>query len=99
MKRQGPAAAHTVIGAAGEVFRWLHLAIHIMEHGQIPPSYNEIKAEWNRLLNGLRNGDFDPYHRAIRKLFKQEYALRNCLAAEGSPLPTEKPAFAAFTAN
>jgi len=99
VKNHGPANPRSVVGAAGEVYRWLQLAVHLMEQGQILSDYNDSKAEWNHLLCGLRKGDFEPYHQAVRRLFKREYALRNRLTAEGALLPSEKPAFAAFTAN
>jgi hypothetical protein len=37
------------IGAAGEVFRWLHLTSHIMQHALLPADYQEAEAEWAQL--------------------------------------------------
>ena len=77
------------IGAAGEVFRWLHLANTIMQRGQLPQDYRAIEGDWADLLHSLQTGDYGPYHARIKQLFKQEYALRN-----GNPsLPDIKRAF------
>lgn len=85
------------IGAAGEVFRWLHLTNHIMQHALLPPDYHEAEAEWAQLLEVLETGQYDPYHQRIKQLFKQEYDLRTRLGAGETPLPADKPAFAAFS--
>lgn len=85
------------IGAAGEVFRWLHLTNHIMQHALLPTDYRDVEAEWLQLLEALEAGHYEPYHRSIKQLFKQEYDLRARLN-EGEPrLPAEKPAFVAFS--
>lgn len=77
------------IGAAGEVFRWLHLATNIMQTGRLPEDYSEIEADWAGLLASLQAGDYAPYHTRIKQLFKLEYALRN-----GNPrLPEIKRSF------
>jgi len=85
------------IGAAGEVFRWLHLTNHIMQHALLPPDYHEAEAEWAQLLESLEAGQYEPYHQRIKQLFKQEYDLRTGLGAGETPLPADKPAFAAFS--
>ncbi|ODU24622.1 MAG: hypothetical protein ABS95_01675 [Verrucomicrobia bacterium SCN 57-15] len=85
------------IGAAGEVFRWLRLTNHIMRHALLLDDYREVEAEWLQLLESLEAGHYEPYHRRIKQLFKQEYDLRARLN-EGEPqLPAEKPAFVAFS--
>lgn len=85
------------IGAAGEVFRWLHLTNHIMQHALLPPDYHEAEAEWAQLLENLEAGQYEPYHQRIKQLFKQEYDLRTRLGAGETQLPADKPAFAAFS--
>lgn len=85
------------IGAAGEVFRWLHLTNHIMQRALLPPDYHEAEAEWAQLLETLEAGQYEPYHQRIKQLFKQEYVLRTRLGAGETPLPADKPAFAAFS--
>lgn len=87
------------IGAAGEVFRWLHLTSHIMQHGRLPGDYQDAEVEWAQLLETLEAGQYEPYHRRIKQLFKQEYDLRARLSAGETPLPAEKPAFAAFSVD
>jgi hypothetical protein len=77
------------IGAAGEVFRWLHLANNIMQTGRVPEDYSGIEGDWAELLASLQAGDYEPYHTRIKQLFKQEYALRN----GNPPLPETKRAF------
>jgi hypothetical protein len=77
------------IGAAGEVFRWLHLANNIMQTGRLPEDYSGIEGDWVELLASLQTGDYAPYHARIKQLFKQEYALRN----GNPPLPEIKRAF------
>ena len=84
------------IGAAGEVFRWLHLTNYIMEKGHLPSHYSEVAAEWQELLETLEAGEYAPYHQRIKELFKWEYKLRNGLCAEAVVLPEAKPALAAF---
>jgi hypothetical protein len=85
------------IGAAGEVFRWLHLTNHIMQHALLPPDYHEAEVEWAQLLENLEAGQYEPYHQRIKQLFKQEYDLRTRLGAGETQLPADKPAFAAFS--
>ena len=85
------------IGAAGELFRWLHLTNHIMQHALLPLDYREAEAEWAQLLETLEAGQYEPYHQRIKQLFKQEYDLRTRLGAGETPLPADKPAFAAFS--
>jgi hypothetical protein len=85
------------IGAAGEVFRWLHLTNHIMQHALLPTDYQEAEPEWGQLLEGLEAGQSEPYHQRIKQLFKQEYDLRTRLSAGETQLPADKPAFAAFS--
>ena len=85
------------IGAAGEVFRWLHLTSHIMQHALLPADYQEAEAEWAQLLESLQAGQYEPYHQRIKQLFKQEYDLRTRLSAGETQLPADKPAFAAFS--
>ena len=85
------------IGAAGEVFRWLHLTNRIMQHALLPPDYHEAEAEWAQLLETLQAGQYEPYHQRIKQLFKQEYDLRTRLGAGETQLPADKPAFAAFS--
>lgn len=85
------------IGAAGEVFRWLHLTNHIMQHALLPPDYHEAEAEWAQLLETLEAGQYEPYHQRIKQLFKQEYDLRTKTSAGETQLPADKPAFAAFS--
>ncbi len=85
------------IGAAGEVFRWLHLTNHVMQHAVLPPDYREAETEWLQLLESLEAGHYEPYHRRIKQLFKQEYDLRAGLNEGKTQLPAEKPAFAAFS--
>lgn len=87
------------VGAAGEVFRWLHLSNHVMQHAHLPPDYQEVEAEWAQLRESLEAGRYDPYHRRIKQLFKQEYDLRARLSAGETQLPAEKPAFAAFSVD
>jgi len=84
------------IGAAGEVFRWLHLTNHIMQTGRLPTDYQEAAAEWPECLEALEAGQFEPYHRRIKELFKQEYELRTGLGTAANALPAAKPALAAF---
>ena len=84
------------VGAAGEVFRWLHLANCIMQHANLP-DYTEAEAEWAQLLQGLEAGQYEPYHQRIKELFKQEYDLRAKLVEGETQLPAVKPAFAAFS--
>jgi hypothetical protein len=84
MEQAGPLP----IGAAGEVYRWLHLTNTIMRTGQLPENYRELEGEWEELGDGLRRGDYAPYHARIKTLFKEEYALRN----GPSILPANKPA-------
>jgi hypothetical protein len=86
-------------GAAGEVFRWLHLTNHIMQHARLPPNYQEVEAEWAQLRESLEAGRYEPYHRRIKQLFKQEYELRARLSTGETQLPAEKPAFAAFSVD
>jgi hypothetical protein len=64
------------IGEAGEVYRWLYLANEIMKTGKLPRSYRAIEDEWSELLASLGAGDFNPYHKRIKQLFKEEHALR-----------------------
>jgi hypothetical protein len=64
------------IGEAGEVYRWLYLANEIMKTGKLPSSYSAIEDEWSELLASLEAGDFNPYHKRIKQLFKEEHALR-----------------------
>ncbi len=85
------------IGSAGEVFRWLHLTDFIMQYGRLPADYQETGAEWAQLLENLEAGQYEPYHRSIKQLFKQEYDLRARLSAGDTPLPAEKPAFHEFS--
>jgi hypothetical protein len=85
------------VGAAGEVFRWLHLTNHLMQHAVLPSDYREAEAEWMQLLEGLEAGLYEPYHRRIKQLFKQEYDLRARLNEGETQLPAEKPALAAFS--
>ena len=85
------------IGAAGEVFRWLHLTSHIMQRALLPADYQEAEAEWAQLLESLQAGQYEPYHQRIKQLFKQEYDLRTRLSAGETQLPADKPAFAAFS--
>jgi len=85
------------IGAAGEVFRWLHLTNHIMQHALLPTDYQEAEPEWGQLLEGLEAGQYEPYHQRIKQLFKQEYDLRTRLSAGETQLPADKPAFAVFS--
>ncbi len=85
------------IGAAGEVFRWLHLTNHIMQAGRLPEDYQEAAAEWPEFLEALEAGQFEPYHRRVKELFKQEYRLRTGLRTGATALPAVKPAVAAFT--
>lgn len=87
------------IGAAGEVFRWLHLTNHLMQHGRLPGDYRDAEADWALLLERLEAGQYEPYHRRIKQLFKQEYDLRARSSAGETPLPAEKPAFAAFSVD
>jgi hypothetical protein len=85
------------IGAAGEVFRWLHLTNYIMQRANLPADYSEAEAEWAQLLETLEAGQYEPYHKRIKELFKQEYDLRTRLGAGETQLPADKPAFAAFS--
>lgn len=85
------------VGAAGEVFRWLHLTNHIMQHALLPPDYHEAEAEWAQLLETLETGQYEPYHQRIKQLFKEEYDLRTIISAGETQLPADKPAFAAFS--
>jgi len=87
------------IGAAGEVFRWLHLTTYIMQEGHLPGDYQEAAAEWPELLASLERGRYEPYHHRIKELFKQEHELRNGLSAKASVLPDIKPALAAFASD
>ena len=81
------------IGEAGEVFRWLNLANEIMKTGRMPRGYQAIEEEWADLVASLEAGDFDPYHKRIKHLFKEEYALRE----QPKPLlPETKPAIELF---
>lgn len=82
-----------VIGAAGEVYRWLYLTNHIMKTGKLPENYQPIEGEWLNLVTSMDQGTFAPYHARIKQLFKEEYALR--LGGKGVSLPKEKPAIAA----
>jgi hypothetical protein len=84
------------IGAAGEVFRWLHLTNHIMQTARLPEDYQPAEAEWPELLESLEAGQYAPYHKRIKELFKQEYELRNGLRTGAAELPAAKPALAAF---
>jgi hypothetical protein len=84
------------IGAAGEVFRWLHLTNHIMQTARLPDDYQPAEAEWPELLESLEAGQYAPYHKRIKELFKQEYELRNGLRTGATTLPSAKPALAAF---
>ena len=81
-----------VIGAAGEVYRWLYLTNHIMKTGTLPDSYQPIEGEWLSLVAAMDKGEFDQYHTRIKQLFKEEYALR--LGGQGVRLPKEKTAIA-----
>jgi len=87
------------IGAAGEVFRWLHLTNHVMEKGYLPGDYQEAAAEWPELLASLERGQYGPYHQRIKELFKREHELRNGLSALAAVLPDIKPALAAFASD
>ena len=82
-----------VIGAAGEVYRWLYLTNHVMSTGKLPENYQPIEGEWLDLVGSMDQGIFEPYHKRIKQLFKEEYALR--LGGKGIALPKEKPAIAA----
>ena len=84
------------IGAAGEVFRWLHLTNHIMQTGRLPDDYQPAEAEWPELLVSLEAGQYAPYHQRIKELFRQEYELRNGPRTGAAELPAAKPALAAF---
>ena len=86
MKAQGPPLP---IGAAGEVFRWLHLTNTIMQTARLPEDYSEIEGDWAEMHASLKAGEYAPYHHRIKHLFKQEYALRNT----NLPLPNLKRAF------
>lgn len=99
VKRRAHAGRPLPIGAAGEVFRWLHLTSHIMQCGRLPVDYQDAEADWARLLESLEAGQYEPYHRRIKQLFKQEYELRTRLSAGETQLPAEKPAFAAFSVD
>lgn len=81
------------IGAAGEVFRWLHLTNHLMRQGRLPESYQAVEAEWAQLLQELEAGQYESYHQRIKTLFKQEYHLRTQSAAGETLLPAQKPGF------
>jgi hypothetical protein len=85
------------VGAAGEVFRWLHLANCIMQRANLPMDYTEAEAEWAQLLQSLEAGQYEPYHQRIKELFKEEYDLRARLGEGETQLPAVKPAFAAFS--
>jgi len=85
------------IGAAAEVFRWLHLTNGIMQRANLPADYSEVEAEWAQLLESLEAGQYEPYNQRIKELFKQEYDLRTRLGAGETQLPADKPAFAAFS--
>jgi len=87
------------IGAAGEVFRWLHLTTYTMQKGHLPNDYQEAAAEWPELLASLEAGRYEPYHHRIKELFKQEHELRSGLSAKASVLPAIKPALAAFASD
>jgi hypothetical protein len=78
------------IGAAGEVFRWLHLSTTIMETGRLPENYQELESDWAELHAGLQAGDYEPYHQRIKKLFQVEYSLRRDITR----LPVGKRIFA-----
>jgi len=77
------------IGEAGEVFRWLHLENTILKTGKLPRDYSALEEEWTELLAALEAGEFNPYHKQIKRLFKEEDALRRQPPAS---LPEEKPA-------
>ena len=55
-----------------------------------------MEAEWPELLESLEAGQYAPYHKRIKELFKQEYELRNGLRPGAAGLPAAKPALAAF---
>jgi len=99
VKNRAQAGRPLPVGAAGEVFRWLHLTNHIMQHALLPGDYQDVEAEWAQLLESLVAGQYEPYHRRIKQLFKQEYDFRTRLSAGETPLPVEKPAFAAFSVD
>lgn len=97
VKNRAQANRPLPVGAAGEVFRWLHLTRHIMQEALLPLDYREAEAEWAQLLESLEAGHYEPYHRRIKQLFKQEYDLRAKMSEGETRLPAEKPAFAAFS--
>lgn len=77
------------IGEAGEVFRWLYLENTILKTGKLPRDYSANEEEWTELLAALEAGEFNPYHKQIKRLFKEEDALRRQPPAS---LPEEKQA-------
>lgn len=82
-----------IIGPAGEVFRWLFLTNHMMQTGKLPESYAPIEGDWELLRLALEQGEFSPYHKAIKQGFKLEYALRLGEKKTENKLPAAKPLF------